>query len=153
MTGTDALIRALADRAELTDLVARHSLWIDEHRFDETGRLFTADVVVSSPRGEARGIEALVGLVRPDRHRYARTLHNKSNVVIELDGDTATVRAHDLAVFVSADDTEAVGAGIHHYGARRTPDGWRFDRLEITPIALTAPLPTQRLPRAAPAGV
>ena len=28
MTSTETLIRALADRAELADLVARHSLWI-----------------------------------------------------------------------------------------------------------------------------
>jgi hypothetical protein len=32
MTSTETLIRALADRAELADLVARHSLWIDEGR-------------------------------------------------------------------------------------------------------------------------
>lgn len=32
MTSTETLIRELADRAELADLVARHSLWIDEGR-------------------------------------------------------------------------------------------------------------------------
>ena len=32
MTSTETLIRALVDRAELADLVARHSLWIDEGR-------------------------------------------------------------------------------------------------------------------------
>lgn len=52
MTGTETLIRELADRAELADLVARHSLWVDEGRWDETDRLFTEDVVVKSLRGE-----------------------------------------------------------------------------------------------------
>lgn len=137
MTATDTLIRTLADRAELADLVARHSLWIDESRWDETGRLFTDDVVVTSPRGRAHGIEELVGLVRPGENTYQRMLHSKSNLVIDVDGDTAAVRAHDVAVFVIDDATEAVAAGIHHYGARRTADGWRFDRLEVTPIALT----------------
>jgi SnoaL-like domain len=140
MTSTETLIRELADRAELADLVARHSLWIDEGRFDETGRLFTDDVVVQSPRGEARGIEALLGLVRKGHDTYLRTLHNKCNLVIEVDGETATVRAHDIAVFVIDDKTEAVAAGFHRYGARRTADGWRFDRLEITPVALTGAL-------------
>lgn len=140
MTSTETLIRELADRAELADLVARHSLWIDEGRYDETGRLFTEDVVVKSPRGEARGIEALIGLVRSGHGTYARTLHNKCNLVIEVDGETATVRAHDIAVFVIDDKTEAVAAGFHRYGARRTGDGWRFDRLEITPVALTGAL-------------
>lgn len=140
MTSTETLIRDLADRAELTDLVARHSLWIDEGHFDETDRLFTEDVVVTSPRGQASGIEALIGLVRAGHDSYVRTLHNKCNLVIDLDGETATVRAHDLAVFVIDDKTEAVAAGIHRYGARRTENGWRFDRLEINAVALTEAL-------------
>jgi hypothetical protein len=140
MTSTETLIRALADRAELADLVARHSLWVDERRYGETDRLFTEDVVVKSPRGEVRGIGALIELVRSGHDTYARTLHSKSNLVIEVDGETATVRAHDIAVFVIDDKTEAVAAGFHRYGARRTEDGWRFDRLVITPVALTEAL-------------
>jgi SnoaL-like domain len=140
MINTETLIRALADRTELADLVARHSLWIDEGRYDETDRLFTEDVVVTSPRGEARGIEALIALVRSGHDTYVRTLHNKSNLIIEVDGETATVRANDIAVFVIDDKTEAVAAGFHRYGARRTEDGWRFDHLVVTPVALTEAL-------------
>lgn len=140
MTSTETLIRELADRTELADLVARHSLWIDEGLYDETDRLFTPDVVVKSLRGETHGIEALIELVRARHDDYARTLHNKSNLVIAIDGETATVRAHDIAVFVIDDKTEAIAAAIHHYGARRSEDGWRFDRLEITPVALTEAL-------------
>jgi hypothetical protein len=140
MSSTETLIRELADRNELGDLIASHSLWIDEHRYDETDRLFTADVVVKSLRGEVRSIEALIDLVRSRHDEYVRTLHNKSNLVIEVDGETATVRAHDIAVLVIDDKTEAVAAAIHRYGARRTDDGWRFDRLEVTPVALTEAL-------------
>ncbi|MGH3240563.1 MAG: nuclear transport factor 2 family protein [Spirillospora sp.] len=140
MTSTDILVRALADRAELTDMVARHSLWIDEGRYDETDRLFTEDAVVTSPRGEAHGIEELIELVRSGHDAYVRTLHCKSNLVIDVDGETASVRAHDIAVFVIDDTTEAVAAGFHTYRARRTENGWRFDRLVVTPVALTEAL-------------
>ncbi|KZM77592.1 nuclear transport factor 2 family protein [Cellulosimicrobium cellulans] len=140
MTTTETLVRELADRAELADLVARHSLWIDEARYDETDRLFTEDVTVTSLRGEAHGVADLVALVHAGHDRYARTLHHKANLVVELDGDTATVRAHDVAVFVVDDTTEAIAAAVHRYGARRTAAGWRFDRLEITPVALTGAL-------------
>lgn len=44
-------LQELIDRTELADLVARHSLWVDEARYDETDRLFTEDVVVKSPVG------------------------------------------------------------------------------------------------------
>ena len=65
----------------------------------------------------------------------------KWNLVIEVDGEVASVRAHDIAVFVIDDKTtEAVAADFHRYGARRAEDGWRFDRLEITPVALTEAL-------------
>lgn len=137
MNSIDARVHELADRAELADMVARHSLWIDEGRYDETDRLFTEDVVVSSPRGEAAGIPGLIELASTGHERYVRTLHGKSNLVIELDGDAARIRAHDIAVFVIDDQTAAVAAGVHHYRARRTGDGWRFDRLEIAPVALT----------------
>ncbi|BCK54799.1 nuclear transport factor 2 family protein [Nocardia wallacei] len=139
MTSIDALIRDLADRAELTELVARHSLWVDEG-FADTGLLFTEDVVVTSVRGEAHGIEALTALARKGHDAYARTLHSKCNVVIEIDGDTATLRAHDLAVYVIDAETEAVAAAIHRYRARRSASGWRFDRLEVSPVALTEAL-------------
>lgn len=137
---SDHLIRQLADRAELADLVARHSLWIDENRWDETDRLFTEDVTVTSIRGEARGIDSLLALVKKGHDTLARTLHCKSNLVIEIDGDTARVRAHDIGVFVMDDTTEAIAAGVHHYGARRTETGWRFDSLRVEPVALTEPL-------------
>jgi ketosteroid isomerase-like protein len=140
VTSTEILICGLADRAELADLVARHSLWIDESRYDETGRLFTEDVVVTSRGGQARGPEALIAAARSAHDQYPRTMHSKSNLVIEVDGDVASVRAHDLAVYVLDDRTEAVAAAVHHYGARRTQDGWRFDRLDVTPVALTGAL-------------
>jgi SnoaL-like domain len=140
MPSTEALIRELADRAELADLVARHSRWIDEARYDETSRLFTDDIVVTSRRGEAHGPAALIAAARSAHDQYARTMHSKSNLVIELDGDVASVQASDLAVYILDDKTEAVAAAVHHYGARRTPDGWRFDRLEVTPVALTEAL-------------
>lgn len=134
---TETLIRNLADRAELTELVARHSRWIDEGRYDETATLFTDDVTVTSPRGQATGIDGLNELADSRHHQYTRTLHSKSGLIIDITGDTATVQAADVAVFVTGDTAAAVAAGVHHYRARRTSDGWRFDRLDIKPMALT----------------
>lgn len=140
INNTDAAVRELADRAELAELVARHSVWLDELRFDESDEMFTADVLVTSPRGAATGVHALVELARAGHDRYARTLHNKSNLIVEIAGDIATVRANDLALYVLDDSNVALAAAVHEYGARRTADGWRFDRLAITPVALTAAL-------------
>jgi hypothetical protein len=139
-TTAETLIRELADRAALTDLVARHSLWIDEARYDETDALFTRDATVTSPRGEARGTEALVALARKGHDLYARTMHTKTNLIIDLNGDTATMRAHDVAIFALDNEKEAISAAIQQYTARRTNTGWRINTLTITPVALSAPL-------------
>ncbi|GAA2300617.1 hypothetical protein GCM10009853_066260 [Glycomyces scopariae] len=138
MTTTEQLLRDLADRAELADLVARHSVWIDEGRWDETDRIFTADVTTVSPRGTAHGTDELLALVKKGHDVFAQTVHNKANVVIDLDGDTATVRATDLALFVVDDTAVSLAAGIAHYEARRTGAGWRISGLRIAPAALTA---------------
>jgi hypothetical protein len=136
---TDAILRRLADRAELEDLVARHSVWVDEGRWDETDRIFTGDVVITSPRGgELHGIDAVVEHVRRSQGTFARTLHNKANLVIDLDGDTADVRAHDIGVFAIDDTTAQVAGGIARYRAVRTPAGWRFAGLALEAVALTA---------------
>jgi hypothetical protein len=148
MTSIETLVRDLADRAALEDLVARHSVWIDEGRWEETDRIFTEDVAVKSPRGEARGIEELLALVKRGHDTFAQTVHNKANLVIDLDGDTARIRAHDIALFVVDDASAAIAGGIAHYGARRTADGWRCTSLEIVPGALTANLPRATIGKA-----
>jgi hypothetical protein len=148
MTDIETLVRGLADRAALEDLVARHSVWVDEGRWDETDRIFTEDVAVKSPRGEARGIAELLDLVKQGHDMFAQTVHNKSDLVIDLDGDTARVRAHDIALFVVDDTAVSLAAGVHHYRARRTENGWRFTSLEIVPAALTANLPRATLGKA-----
>lgn len=134
---TEHLLRELADRAELTDLVARHGRWIDEGRWDETDRIFTPDVITRSPRGEAHGFDELLALVRRGHDKFERTVHFKSNLVIDLDGDTASVRINDLAVFVVDDANVSLAAGTARYEARRTENGWRVSALEIAPAALT----------------
>jgi hypothetical protein len=74
------------------------------------------------------------------RARCKRIYSWKCDLVIEVDGEVASVRALDIAVFVIDDKTKAVAADFQRYGARRAEDGWRFDRLEITPVALTEAL-------------
>lgn len=136
----EQIIRGLCDRAELTELVSFHSLWVDEARWDETDQLFTEDCAIAARAGEFRGRDKVIDLVRTRHGEYAQTLHTKGNLVIELAGDTATVRAHDVAIYLLDDKTEAVASAIHRYQARRTSDGWRFERLEVEPVALTEAL-------------
>jgi hypothetical protein len=132
MTDT-TLLHDLNDRREITDLVSRLGLWLDEGRFDEAPSILTEDVAVSTPGGQAEGIERVIAQARRN-HQFDGLQHVISNVLIDLDGDRAGVRANLVATFV--------GSGIEQHGERyrfeavRTQEGWRLSRVEVKPVWL-----------------
>jgi hypothetical protein len=131
---------ALTDRTELADLLARQGLWLDERRYDEASAIFTPDATVSTPGGTAEGIEALTAQARANHDNYARTQHITTNVLIDLDGDHATVRANQIvavvrdAAAVRLPEADFTLGGRARFEAVRTPEGWRFTHLEMTPV-------------------
>jgi hypothetical protein len=128
---TDSLLNDLNDRREITDLVSRLGLWLDEGRFDEAPSILTEDVAVSTPGGQASGLERVIAQARRN-HRFDRLQHLISNVLIDLDGDRADVRANLVATFV--------GSAVEQHGERyrfqavRRPEGWRLSRVEVEPV-------------------
>lgn len=131
------MTQELTDRADLTDLVSRQGLWLDERRFDESASIFTSDATVETQGGRAEGLTALTAQAERNHARFARTQHVTSNVLISLAGDVATVRANLVATFVhettDPEPTFTLGER-YHFEAVRTPAGWRFSRVEVTPV-------------------
>lgn len=139
-------LRALSDRAELTDLVSRQGRWLDERLFDDSAAVFTNDATARTPGGEAAGIEALTAQARRNHTRFARTQHLTSNILIDLDGDRATVGANLLVHFTGDEATAEPVLSMgerYRFEAVRTPAGWRFSRVEVTPVWRSGSLPQQ----------
>ena len=143
-TSVLARLQELADRADLTDLLAHQGRWLNERRFDDTASVFTDDATVTTPGGQAQGIEALTAHARRSHARFDRTQHVTSNVLIDLDGDRATVHANLIATFVSdataPEPTFTLGER-YHFEAVRTPQGWRFSAVDATPVWQSGELP------------
>ncbi|MFG2003771.1 nuclear transport factor 2 family protein [Spirillospora sp. NPDC048911] len=138
-------IQQLIDRAELTDLLARQSLWMDEQRFDDAASIFTADATVETQSGRSQGLEALAAHAHRVHDQFAHTQHVTSNALIELDGDRASVRANLIATFVRAADSPEPDLTIgerYRFGATRTPAGWRFSSVAVAPVWRSGELPT-----------
>jgi hypothetical protein len=157
-------VRALVDRAAISDLIDRFNRDLDDYTLE--GRsfdvewvrsYFTESATVEYPVGQATGVEEIAPLIDGrGMAPFRRTHHVTANHLIELDGDRAAVRFNLIATHVYAEDVrerlgEAPGArftvGDYYEGEMvRTDAGWRFShqRLHVTwtdgtPPATAAP--------------
>lgn len=123
-------VRALTDRAEITDLLDRYLRSLDDGVFDEEwARAFhTEDVTAEMPVGTVHGRDALLERVRRAMALFDRTVHLGTNAVIELDGARATARGAQLSTHVLADGSGGVFISAGHTDTElvRTADGWRI---------------------------
>jgi hypothetical protein len=123
-------LRELSDRDEVTRLCDRYVFHLDRDRYDDSwlGTVFTDDAQLSFPFGEYHGLSGIAEFQEMTR-RVERTHHISANHVIELDGDSARVRAQLTAVHVprAVAPTEHFGIGGHyHADLVRGEQGWRI---------------------------
>ncbi|BBC94334.1 nuclear transport factor 2 family protein [Streptomyces griseofuscus] len=141
-------VRALTDRAEITDLMDRYLRSLDEGAFDEEwARAFhTEDVTAEMPIGTVHGRPALLAHVRRGMALFDRTVHLGTNAVVEVDGDRATVRGAQLNTHVLADGSGGVFVSAGHADTElvRTADGWRISASALRVVWTQGPPP--RLP-------
>jgi 3-phenylpropionate/cinnamic acid dioxygenase small subunit len=144
----DNQLRELLDREEITRLVYRLSAVLDEGRFEELPSIFTEDAAAQTPGGQAEGRDAVIAQAVRNHSPEDRIQHLLSNVLIEVAGDHAGVRANVLATFATAAPEARLGptprfalGGIYRFNATRTPQGWRLSRVETHPIWASGDVP------------
>jgi hypothetical protein len=127
--------QTLADRAEISDLFTNLGRCLDEHRFDELHELFTEDVVGTTPGGTQHGRDALIAQARRNHEDYDRLTHQFTSVLVNVDGDAATIRAYVTGSFGHESDPrpERVITGLYRNKVVRTPEGWRISELIVEP--------------------
>ena len=112
-------LEQLSDRAELTDLVARLGRWLDTGAEGDAADVLADDVTATTPGGRAEGREAVVAQARANHD--VPTLHQITNVLVDLDGDEATIGAAVTATF--ADDGARAGATSSRRAGRARDGG------------------------------
>src|SRR5215207_11132669 len=141
------------DRMVITDLVYRLGVCLDEGRFDDLHDLAIEGAAVRTPDGESVGRDAFVAQARRNHPADQAFHHVTTNVLIDLDGDQAKVRANLLVHITdladAADDAPAppprcsIGE-VYHFDVVRTADGWRFAHVAATPMWFRGTLPLRR---------
>jgi ketosteroid isomerase-like protein len=137
LEGMPHALAQLAERDEVTRLVYRLGACLDEARFDGMRDLFVDDAVARTPGGVAEGIDALIAQASRNHSPDAGIQHVITNVLVDLEGDTAAVRANLLVTFARPDggsDTPSALAEVYRFVARRSSSGWRLARVEAHPV-------------------
>ena len=113
------------DRDEILQLLYRYNHAIDSGDAEGWADTFTPDAVFDAAGRVMSGREELV--------TFAASVHGSrhvvANPVIDVAGDTATVRAYILL----AHGTPVSVAGTYADELVRTHDGWRFAKRVFTP--------------------
>ncbi len=131
----EALVSWLLDRAELHELFNRYLRTPDEDRFDRPWleSLFTEDITVDYTFVRHEGLEGMAAFAGGFFARFARVQHVGTNCLVDVDGDSARVRANVIASHIpDADEPRArftIG-GTYDIDAVRTPHGWRYQTLK-----------------------
>ena len=133
MSGYDN--QSLADRAEITDLFVKLGRCLDEHDFDGLKAVFTEDVVGTTPGGTQEGRDALIAQARANHQDYDRLTHQFNSVLVDVQGDTGSIRAYVTGSFGHAADPrpELVRIGLYRNKVVRTGEGWRISELTVEP--------------------
>jgi ketosteroid isomerase-like protein len=121
-------LQAIADRVEIETLRGEFTDAVMMRDYERLASLFTPDGAVRIPhinetaasRAEIRaGVERLQAL-------WTIFVQNTHPGVIELDGDTASGRAHISEIGQRRDGSSHLNYAIYHDRYQRTSDGWRF---------------------------
>jgi uncharacterized protein (TIGR02246 family) len=120
------------DKDEIRELLARYCFALDADRFEEMAALFTPDGVWETAFGTGTGRDGIVAQARSiatgERPRRA---HLTTNIVIDLDGDSATARSN-WVVIMNTPAGPAIGSGGAYADRLAKVDGrWFFKHRTI----------------------
>lgn len=134
MSDLEQRIRRLEDRAEITELVNRYGLAVDDRDWDAVEQMYARDSAFDSVLGRYEGREAVVAYYRERTEGFGATFHIPHNVVLEFQGDddaTGIVAAHaELAI----GDITFLIALRYLDTYRREEDRWRFGVREVAQL-------------------
>lgn len=144
-TMTSGTLEHLIDRNEITDLVHRLGVDLDEHRFDEMRSLLVPEAKVQTPGGIAEGRDAVVAQASRNHRPEQPSQHVITNLLIDLDGDRAHARANLVVAFGPLAGTrdpdkpfefpvQYTAGQVYNLDLVRTPEGWRFAAIGTTPL-------------------
>jgi ketosteroid isomerase-like protein len=124
----------LEAKDEIRELMASYAQALDACRFADVAACFAADGEWTTDYGSARGpaeIEAFIKSIVPMKGEGPQRKHYITNIIIKVDGETASAISDYLIVRESDNGLLPVMGGTYRDKFIKTPAGWRFFRKEL----------------------
>lgn len=122
-------VQRLVDQQAIADLLVRYTSALDDKDWPRLESCFTSDPVFVHPGGRLDGFSAILARTSGALEPLDATQHLLGNVVVAVDGDTATAgsyfQAQHVRVGTPGGDTYLI-AGSYADVLVRTDDGWRI---------------------------
>lgn len=135
--GREDAIAELIDRSRITDLIYRLGAALDEKRAADLPSIFVQDIQFNFADHAVSGIDAVIEQAGRISGEFHAIQHLFANILIDLEGDEAKVRANLIGTHVFAhDDTGRhwdVGF-VFRFRVVRRVEGWRIAEAAIQPI-------------------
>jgi len=126
------------DEAAIARVLLRYATGVDRRDWDAFRTCFTDDVVAEYEGiGTWQSAQEITEFMQQAHAGAGRTMHQVTNLVVDVDGDTATARCYVQALVMGRDGRSGVqGFGYYDDELVRTPDGWRVARRRFTPVRM-----------------
>ena len=121
-------LRAVHDRLELHELLARYARAVDDRDWELYRSVFTEDAHIdyTSAGGIAGSRDEVADFLAEAFAAVPWAQHYVTNIEVDLDGDSAEVRAMFYnPMQLPGMDAQSACGGYYHHELVRTDDGWR----------------------------
>lgn len=125
----------LSGRIEIEDVLTRYCYAVDDREWDSYRNLFTADAVIDDrvTGGLHSGVEEHIQYLKRALSKVLLSQHAISTVHIDLNTDSAQVRAHcscPMVVDLGEEKRHVFFQGLWYRNSlTRTNNGWKISRL------------------------
>ena len=119
------------DSIQIEQLYARYNTAIDTGDGEGFAQCFVPDGIFNPGHAVLEGQEAISAFANDTHKNMPKMRHNATNLVIDVDGDTATGSAF-LIGYLAAPEYKVIATGRYIDQLTRSSDGWRFTDRQFT---------------------